>query len=192
MKGVIMSVLKCSPLIGNLRDFGYRSWNCRFLNKSFLILSGNFCWATVGVWINFLWQWQPWAIFAFLSNFWAKRCLKNILKICQYLRATLSSFVSSYLSRPLLAMIHHILFITHHMTEYSPLNLGDIREYHPSHITQFSKLYVHDENSIKDAREPFCGCYRRREICFFFVISQSWEITIKRKHSNQQTPELFV
>ena len=121
-----MSVLKCSPLISTLRNFGYHSWNSRFLNKSFLILSGNFCWATVGVWINFLWQWQPWAIFAFLSNFWAKRCLKNILKICQYLRATLSSFVSSYLSRPLLAMIHHILFITHHMTEYSPLNLGPV------------------------------------------------------------------
>ena len=97
------------------------------------------------------------------------------------MRATLSSFVSSYLSRPLLAMIHHILFITHHMTEYSPLNLGNIREYHPSHITQFSNLTSTMKIQLKTRESLFCGCYRRREICFFFVISQSWEITIKNK-----------
>ena len=163
-----MSVLKCSPLISTLRNFGYHSWNSGFLNKSFLILSGNFCWATVGVWINFLWQWQPWAIFAFLSNFWAKRCLKNILKICQYLRATLSSFVSSYLSRPLLAMIHHILFITHHMTEYSPLNLGDIREYHPSHITQFSNLTSTMKIQLKTPESLFVVVTEEGKYVFFF------------------------
>ena len=163
-----MSVLKCSPLISTLRNFGYHSWNSRFLNKSFLILSGNFCWATVGVWINFLWQWQPWAIFAFLSNFWAKRCLKNILKICHYLRATLSSFVSSYLSRPLLAMIHHILFITHHMTEYSPLNLGDIREYHPSHSTQFSNLTSTIKIPLKKRESLFVVFTEEGKYIFFY------------------------
>ena len=36
------------------------------------ILLGNFCCSPVGVWSNFLWLWQLWPIFAFLSNFWDK------------------------------------------------------------------------------------------------------------------------
>ena len=59
-------------------------------------------------------------------------------------------------------MIHHIFF--QHASRGR--KLGDIREYHPSHIPLF-KAHVHIKNSIQDERALFCGCYRLREVFVF-------------------------